>query len=393
MDRKKRGKSLRIALVTETFLPSTDGIVTRLCAAVRWLREAGHEVLIIAPDMGVDEYEGARVAGIKPRSFFLYKDRNWAYPSFKVKKYLSEFDPDLVHVVNPALLGVSGIYYSRRAGYPLIASYHTHLPVYADYYNVSFIKPVLWAYFRILHNRADLNLCTSKTIQKELTEHKIKQVELWDRGVDTEKFHPDKYSGEMRDRLTQGHPDQKLLLYVGRLAAEKEIEQIRHVLDQRPDFSLAVVGDGPHREEIEDHFKGSNTVFTGFLHGDELSAAYASSDIFVFPSTTETLGLVLLEAMAAGLPVVAAKSGPTLEQVDDGVTGALFEPRSTESFVNAILSLEDTEKRRTMAEKARAASEALGWDKPSAQLYDYYKQVLQWKEQEAKHGTRPNRLE
>jgi glycosyltransferase involved in cell wall biosynthesis len=180
----------------------------------------------------------------------------------------------------------------------------------------------------------------------------------------------------MRDRLTAGKKDKKLLLYVGRLAPEKDIEKIREVLMKSPDFCLAIIGDGPHRVYLENYFKGTSTVFTGFLHGDELASAYASSDIFVFPSTTETLGLVLLEAMSSGLPVVAAKSGPTSEQVSHGITGMLYDPNDQDEFVNHILKLGDDTLRLKMAELAREASQKVGWDKPSEQLLDYYNRAL-----------------
>jgi glycosyltransferase involved in cell wall biosynthesis len=367
---------MKIAIITETFLPSTDGIVTRLCQSIRWLKENCHEVLVIAPELGVTDFEGVPVKGVPTFRFFLYKDKNLAYPSMKVKEFLLDFQPDLVHVVNPAFLGVAGIYYARRLTFPLIASYHTHVPKYADYYHLSFLKPVLWWYFRMLHNRADLNLCTSQSVLEELVEKKFKNIHLWKRGVDTKQYHPCHYNSETRDRLTAGKKEKKLLLYVGRLAPEKDIEKIREVLEQCPNFCLAIVGDGPHRNFLEHYFKDTDTVFTGFLHGDDLASAYASSDIFVFPSTTETLGLVLLEAMASGLPVVAAKSGPTSEQVSHGITGLLYNPDIPNDFVKSVSKLGDDPIRLKMGEVARTVSEATGWDAPSKQLLDFYKETV-----------------
>jgi glycosyltransferase involved in cell wall biosynthesis len=367
---------MRIAIITETFLPSTDGIVTRLCASIRWLKQQGNEVLVIAPDLGVTDFEGIPVAGVPAYTFFLYKDKKLSFLSRKVKQYLLDFKPDLVHVVNPALLGVTGIYYTKRLRLPLVASYHTHVPKYADYYRLSFLKPALWWYFRLLHNRADLNLCTSQSVLTELQEKKFKNIHLWERGVDTAQYHPHHYNEAMRDRLTAGKKDKKLLLYVGRLAPEKDIEKIREVLMKSSDFCLAIVGDGPHKAFLENYFKGTDTVFTGFLHGDELASAYASSDIFVFPSTTETLGLVLLEAMSSGLAVVAAKSGPTSEQVIHGITGMLYDPNDQDEFVDHIVKLGDDTLRLKMAELSREASQKVGWDKPSEQLLDYYNKAL-----------------
>lgn len=368
---------MKIAIITETFLPSTDGIVTRLCASIRYLLKSGHQVMVIAPDLGVKEFEGAVIAPIPARAFFLYKAKKWAYPSRMVSNYLKTFDPDIVHVVNPALLGVSGVYYSKRGSWPLICSYHTHIPKYADYYKLPFLKPILWGYIKTLHNRAHQNLCTSNAVLQELNDKRFRNVSLWGRGVDTDQFHPGHKSEKMRDRLTGGNPNRILLLYVGRLAAEKNIEQIKKVLDRTPDVCLALVGDGPYREALEDYFSGTNTVFTGFLHGEELAQAYASSDIFVFPSTTETLGLVLLEAMASGLPVVAADSPPTREQIEDGRAGMLFHPERPEHFVEHVLSLLNKEKRTWMGEQATFASRHMSWDKPAQQLLDFYQQTVE----------------
>ncbi|GER67516.1 glycosyl transferase [Weizmannia acidilactici] len=367
---------MKIAIITETFLPSTDGIVTRLCASIRWLKQHGHEVLVIAPDLGVSNFEGIPVAGVPAHTFFLYKDKKFAFLSQKVKRYLLEFGPDLVHIVNPALLGATGIYYTKCLKFPLIASYHTEVPKYADYYHLPFLKPVLWWYFRLLHNRADLNLCTSMSVLKELEGKKFKNVHLWKRGVDTGLFGPDRFNAKMRTRLTARKTDKKLLLYVGRLAPEKGIEKIREVLDLSDDFCLAIVGDGPHRNYLENYFKGTPTVFTGFLHGEELASAYASSDIFVFPSTTETLGLVLLEAMASGLPVVAAESGPTKEQVTHGRTGLLYHPDIPDDFIQQVTTLKDDELRRRLSKNAREAARKFGWDAPSRQLLAFYKETV-----------------
>ncbi|WP_082084139.1 glycosyltransferase [Paenibacillus beijingensis] len=371
---------MKIAIVTETFLPSTDGIVTRLCATIRWLRLNGHHVCIIAPDLGVTEFEGAKVVGIPARSFFLYRDKKLAYPSRKLKLALKQFGPDLIHVVNPALLGVAGIFYGRRLKLPMIASYHTQIPHYADYYGLPFLKPVLWWFFRTLHNRADLNLCPSQAIQTELVAKRFRDVHVWKHGVNTELFGPDNYSESMRDYLTGGQTGKIMLLYVGRLAAEKNIEKLRDILDSSPDYCLALVGDGPHRSFLEKHFHGTNTVFAGFIHGSSLAQAYASSDIFVFPSTSETLGLVLLEAMVSGLPVVAAKSGPTNEQIEDGVTGFLFEAENTDSMKRAVEKLADPHVRAAMSSNSHATGSRFGWSMPSEQLLGFYSNVLKAKQ-------------
>lgn len=366
---------MKIAIVTETFHPATDGVVTRLTETIRWLRKHGHDILVIAPDRGITEYEGAAVCGIPSFRFFLYPDMRMALPRPKVGRVLSEFNPDVVHVVNPAVLGVAGIWYGRR--WPLVASYHTNVPAYADYYKLPWLKPVLWSYLRLLHNQADMNVCTSQSVLEELRARGFRNVHLWKRGVNLELFRPERSSLKMRSRLSGGEPDKRLLLYVGRLAAEKQIEKIRDVLYASDDYRLAIIGDGPHRPALEKHFAGTKTVFTGFLHGEELAAAFASSDLFVFPSTTETLGLVLLEAMASGLPCLAADSGPTREQIQHGVNGFLYDPRDPLSLtktVNAVWS--DPMKLRQAGLGAINTARSLGWEAASEQIIGCYEAVI-----------------
>lgn len=272
---------MKIMIITETFLPSTDGIVTRLTACIRWLHRDGHEVQIVAPDLGVYEFDGAEIKGVPAYAFFFYPSKKFAVPNRIVKKYIKDFDPDVIHVVNPAVVGYSGVNYAKKLNIPFIASYHTNIPQYLSYYKLGLFNGPLWWFMRRLHNKADLNLCTSETVQKELTERGFERMHVWKRGVDTEKFNPDNFNEEMRDRLSGGKKDRTLLIYVGRLAAEKEIEKIRSILDESDQFCLAIVGDGPHREKLETYFEGAPVVFTGFLHGNELASAFASSDAFI----------------------------------------------------------------------------------------------------------------
>ncbi|MBP1949752.1 glycosyltransferase family 4 protein [Virgibacillus litoralis] len=367
---------MKIAIVTETFLPSTDGVVTRLKACIRYFLKEGHDVRVIAPDLGVYEFEGAKVEGVPARTLPFYRSKKFALPNRKVSGLLKEYDPDIVHVVNPAILGLSGVYYAKKLGYPMIASYHTNVAQYLDYYKVSLFKGLVWWYFRKLHNKAELNLCTSNTVKEELEGHGIENVHVWKRGVDTELFHPNKYDNEMRDKLSNGQSEKKLLLYVGRLAPEKEIEKIKSVLKASDEFVLAIVGDGPHRRELEKHFAGTSTVFTGLLHGDELAKAYASSDVFVFPSTTETLGLVITEAMASGLPLVAAESGPTCEQIENNHTGLLYNPDKQDDFTATLIKFEDETLRKRLAKSAHKEISEMGWEAQSKQVLDYYKEIV-----------------
>ena len=225
---------------------------------------------------------------------------------------------------------------------------------------------------RLRHNRATLNLCTSVAMMEQLQRHGIERVALWPGGVDTGRFHPERRSEAMRARLTDGHPEMPLLIYVGRLSAEKEIERLKPILQALPGTRLALVGDGPHRNALADHFAGLPVHIAGFLRGDELAAAYASADVFVMPSRTETLGLVVLEAMSSGLPVVGARAGGVPEMIADGVTGTLFDTEA--QAIAAIRSyLQCPEKRRSIGLAARAYAAEHSWRAATLTLLEHYK--------------------
>ena len=368
---------MRIALFTETFLPKIDGIVTTLSETVRHLRSLGHEVLIFAPDGGIAEFEGARIIGMKGRSFALYPELRLSLPRASMRAQIREFQPDLLHVADPALLGIAALYYGggKNGGglhLPLVISYHTDLPAYLHYYKLGFLEPYIWRIMRIRHNRATLNLCTSEAMMDQLRQHGIDRVALWPGGVDTARFHPDRRSESMRARLTDGHPESPLLVYVGRLSAEKDVERLKPVLQALPGARLALVGDGPHRKALEEHFAGMPVYMAGFLRGNELAEAFASSDVLVMPSRTETLGLVVLEAMASGLPVVGARAGGIPEMIVDGVTGSLFD--SEAQAVEAIRPLlEYPEKRRSTGLAARAHAVEHSWKAATEQLVEHYR--------------------
>lgn len=368
---------MRIALFTETFLPKVDGIVTRLCHTVEHLQRNGDQVLVISPDGGLKEYKGAKIYGVSGFPLPLYPELKLALPRPSIGVALEQFRPDLIHVVNPAVLGLGGLYYAKTLQIPLVASYHTHLPQYLQHYGLGMLEPVMWELIKASHNQAQLNLCTSTAMIEQLRGHGVLNLDLWQRGVDTETFHPSLASQEMRSHLSQGHPESPILLYVGRLSAEKEIERIKPVLEKIPNARLALVGDGPHRSALEKHFAGTPTHFVGYLTGTKLGAAFASADAFVFPSRTETLGLVLLEAMAAGCPVVAANSGGIPDIVTDGVNGYLFDPADDEGAITATLRLlEQKSERETLRQNARAEAERWSWSSATRQLQNYYRTVV-----------------
>ncbi len=373
---------MKIAFFTETFLPKVDGIVTRLTKTIQNLVELGDEVTVFCPEGCPSIYMGAKVIGVPAMPLPLYPELKLGLPGPGVSDELENFKPDLIHVVNPAVLGLGGIWLAKTNNIPLVASYHTHLPKYLEHYGMGMLEPLLWELLKAAHNQATLNLCTSTAMVQELSEKGIQNTALWQRGVDTEIFKPELRDEQMRKRLLGDFSDEgSLLIYVGRLSAEKQIERIKPVLEALPSTRLALVGDGPYRQQLEKIFQGTSTTFVGYLSGKELASAYASGDAFLFPSSTETLGLVLLEAMAAGCPVVGANKGGIPDIISDGENGCLYNPDGDNdgalSLIEATKKLLGNEiERSEMRKAARSEAERWGWAGATKQLRSYYEEEL-----------------
>jgi glycosyltransferase involved in cell wall biosynthesis len=368
---------MRVAIFTETFLPKVDGIVSILCQALERLHDKGHEVILFGPPGGPNEYAGAEIVGVGGPRLPLYPELRINIPRKWVWERVSAFQPDVVHVVNPFFLGPFGLSYARRLGCPTVASFHTDLARYAKHYGGGFMTPLLWAYMRSLHNSASLNLCPSTTVLRDLRAHGFRRVRWWHRGVDTTRFTPGPRPQEMRARLSDGHPDDFLVVYVGRQAPEKRLETIRDSLFTVPGVRLALVGQGPSHGKLKEYFRGTPTTFPGYLRGEELVAAYRAADVFLFPSTTETFGLVALEAMAAGAPVIAARTGGVLDIVNDGVNGLYFDPDHPAEIGPLVQRLRDNPALRDqLAANALAHAQARPWQSTMDQLIDYYRLAI-----------------
>ncbi len=368
---------MRIAFFTETFLPKVDGIVTTLCHLLDHLAQRGHQSLLFAPAGGPRRYANTPIIGLTGYSFPLYPELKLVPPFVDVLKFLTTFNPDLIHVVNPFSLGLSGLRHARQLGIPVVASYHTDIPGFVRCWGFEMLVEPFRTYLRWLHNQADLTLSPSRATQVELEAHDFQRIKVWARGVDTLQFHPGHRTEVWRRRLTAGQPDAPLLLFVGRLSPEKRVDWLRPVLEAHPSTRLAIVGDGPARSDLERCFEGTATVFTGYLAGRDLSGAYAAADIFVFPAANETFGNVVLEAMASRLPVVVAGAGGPLDFVVHGETGFLFDPNSQRSLIEAIGALlDDPFLARRLARNARIEAEARSWSHEMDLLLENYAALI-----------------
>jgi glycosyltransferase involved in cell wall biosynthesis len=285
---------------------------------------------------------------------------------------LRAFAPDVVHVVNPAFLGPSGIAMTRWLKLPLVASSHMDIPSYTTTYVGEQAVPLAWWLFRTAHNIADLNLVPSTAMLEKVRANGFRRVRWWHRGIDSQRFRPDLRSEAMRERLSGGHPEQLLALYVGRISREKNVPQLRPIADL-PGVRLALVGGGPEAEQIKANFAGSSAVFTGYLRGDELVSAFASADVLVFPSTSETFGMAPLEAMACGLTVVASMTGGLVDTLRDGFNALVYDHTQPEQIAERVLRLRDNpallaELRQNALDYARERT----WQTTMDQLIDYY---------------------
>lgn len=364
----------KIALFSETWLPKIDGVVSILQLMLQRMHERDYQVLLFGPPGGPSEYYGAEIVGVGGPPLPFYPEIKINIPRRRIWERIMDFQPDLVHIVNPFFLGPFGFSYARKLHVPIVASYHTDIPRYVHHYHGGgFVEPLMWWYLRSWHNQAHLNLCPSTATLQDLRDHGFERVRWWKRGIDTQRFSPGPRDEAMRHRLTDGHPDEFLVINVGRHAVEKRLDQIRDPLFSVPGVRLAMVGSGPHHQQVRDHFRNTPTVFTGALQGDDLVAAYRAADAFLFPSTTETFGLVALEAMACRVPVIAVRFGGVQDIVTDGYNGLYYEPNDPAGIAPLVARLRDTPALRDeLAENALLHAQSRDWRATMDQLLDYY---------------------
>jgi glycosyltransferase involved in cell wall biosynthesis len=371
---------MRIAIIAEVFLPKIDGVVNRTLNLIRHLLKSGDKVMVVCPQAPGCSECPVQVVDVPSFSFPLYPEYRIGLPDRQLALSVKQFAPEVIHYLNPFAFGFRCHDVLRRARVrvPTVFSFHTLYGEFVKQYKG--LKPlsnVLWWLTREYHNRANLNLTVSSAMQEDLVRRGFRRVELWPPAVDSDLFHPTRASTEMRSRLSGGRPEKRLLLTVSRLAPEKNVGFLADLVPLLPDACLAVVGDGPERPALERRFQGTDTRFLGYLNGEELASAYASADAFVYASETETMGNVVLEAMACGRAVVAPNAGGIPNLLSHGTTGFLYPPRNLHDAVELTRGLlVDEALRNRVGQAARQAIEERNWEQSVGRVREVYAEAV-----------------
>ena len=348
---------MRVAIVTESFLPQVNGVTNTVRHVVDRLIQTGHEPLVVAPGPGLSNYRGAPVVRVRSMGLPGYKSFSLGLPDPAVERALAEFRPDVVHLASPILLGAVGLRAARRLDLPTVAVYQTDIAGFARQYGLHAEAAVARWVGRV-HRRSTRTLAPSRSSRAQLAEMGVHDVHLWRRGVSLDLFGPDRRLPELHRRWAT-RQDKVVVGYVGRLASEKQVRRLTEVA-KVPGVRLVVVGDGPERPWLERHLPDAK--FTGMLRGDDLARAFASLDVFVHPGEAETFCQTVQEAQASGVPVVAPASGGPLDLVDPGRTGLLYDPSDPRSLGRAVASLvADPALRGRLATAALAEVQGRTW--------------------------------
>ena len=374
---------MRVAVVTESFLPQVNGVTNSVLHVIAHLRGRGHEALVLAPGVGPDEVDGVPVIRVPALDLAMVDSLPVGVPTPAVRATLEEYRPDVVHLASPFVLGARAITAARRLGVPTVAVYQTDVAGFAASYGVGLTARAAWRWTRRLHARADRTLAPSAWAVEALEAHGVPRVHRWGRGVDTGRFRP---PGEHADggtaaaalRRELAPRGEMLVGYVGRLAAEKQVERLAALSDQ-PGVRVVVVGDGPARERLTELLPGA--AFLGFRGGDDLATAYAALDAFVHTGPFETFCQAVQEAKAAGLPVLAPDAGGVRDLVEPGETGWLFDASSEHASSAALRERvrawrDDPGLRRRMGLAARASTRGRTWPAVCDELLDHYGDVV-----------------
>lgn len=368
---------LRVLISAECFVPAVNGVTNSVLRVLDHLDQRGHDMLVVAPAPGpssVSLRSGRRVEVVRLPSMNVpfYDGLTFSRPSERrCHEIVRSFRPDISHLAAPTLLGAQMGRAARRAGVPSVALFQTDLAGFVQSYEgIGFSARAVWRWLRSIHNRADLTLAPTRTQATELADRGFHRVGIWGRGVDQHQFNPERRSEELRAELGGDDP-RPLVGFVGRLAAEKQIERLTALRCLGDRYRLVIVGDGPERSRLQRLLPEAH--FTGALFGDELGAAMASLDVFVHTGPHETFCQTVQEAMAAGVPVVGPDAGGPRDLIVSGVTGWRYNPSRPSEMIEAVASLIDSPSlRQSMGRAGTAAVAGRTWENVGDTLLEHY---------------------
>ncbi len=376
-------RRLRIAVVTETYPPEINGVAMTLGRCVAALMAREHQVQLIRPRQGADDVpgEGGNLEQVLQPGVPIprYAGLKMGLPAKStLRRIWSLKRPDLVHVVTEGPLGWSALAAAKALRLPVATDFHTNFHSYSRHYGLGWLKKPIVAYLRKFHNQARVTMVPSLTIRRDLESAGFRNLEVVARGVDTHLFDPLRRSRDLRASWAVAE-EGLAVLYVGRIAPEKNlallVRAFRAMARVRPDARLILVGDGPELAAMK--AAHPDFVCCGARRGEDLARHYASADVFLFPSLTETFGNVLLEAMASGLPCVGFDYAAAAEHVRDGVNGLKAAYGNEGEFLQHCLRLtEEAELRMRLGKEARATALSLSWQHIYTRLEDLFLDIV-----------------
>jgi glycosyltransferase involved in cell wall biosynthesis len=370
---------MKIAIYSGSYVKDKDGAVRSIYQLVSSMKKAGHEVAVWSPDTSPHDGEPQGVYRVPSVPVPVYPDYRLGFCSGRTEKQLDLFSPDIIHISTPDIVGNRFLRYARRTGVPVGSAFHTDFPSYFSYYHLGFAEKRAWDYLVKFYNSCDVVLAPNEIIREKLISKGIRKVELWSRGVDKELFDPSRRSDALR--RSWGAEGKTVFVYAGRFVLYKDIEVVMGLYRRFMDVGLGdrvkfvMIGSGP--EDAHMRSRMPEAVFTGYLTGDALPEAYASSDVFLFPSSTEAFCNVVLEALASGLPAVVSDSGGCMELVRRSKAGLVARAGDIDGFHAACLQLmRDREGYDTMRNLGLEFADGKSWSAVNGALIERYRQMV-----------------
>ena len=365
-------ESLRVAIVTESFLPQVNGVTNSVLRVLESLSAKGHEALVIAPDSdeAPSTYAGFRVKRVP--SLAVKGLLPVGFPQRSIEPLIEGFNPDVIHLASPFFLGKYATKVAERLNIPTLSIYQTDVAGFARHYGLSIAHSQLTNWVANIHKQTTRTLAPSTWSCDQLQSAGVDNVALWQRGVDSVKFNPSKRSAQLRSSFQTGEATKIIVGYVGRLANEKRIDDLAPLHD-RDDVQLVIVGDGPARQKLERLLPRAR--FVGYQSGEDLAAHYASFDIFVHTGKHETFCQSIQESLASGVPVIAPHSGGPLDLIQHGSTGFLIDTSNASDLLAAFELLSDEQTRSLMGITARESVTHRTWEKVNNELINHYREL------------------